>query len=84
MPSSFSSTAKEIQIKGVKDGALGVMRTGSDTVVFKTSDRVLPAASRGSGVEEVGVFIPLKSKAITNDVVTITNDVLITNSIGKR
>ena len=63
MPSSFSSTAKEIQIKGVKDGALGVMRTGCNVVFLKTSDCVIPTAPGGSGMKEVGVFIPFKSKA---------------------
>ena len=65
MLSSFPRTAKEIQVKIVEDGALGVVRIGRYTIVFQAGNGILTAATRSSSVEKVGVFIPFKGKTKT-------------------
>jgi len=59
-PSRFPRTAKEIQIKIIEDGALGVVCIGGNTIMFQAGNGVLTAATRSCGVEKTGVFIPFE------------------------
>jgi len=61
-PSRFPRTAKEIQIKIIEDGALGVVCIGGNTIIFQADNGVLTAATRSCGVKKTGVFIPFEGQ----------------------